>query len=90
VNLIQQTLILAVRVYRHTISPAQAFLFGQTEGCRFTPTCSQYASEAIRLHGAAAGSMLAAKRLCRCQPWGNCGHDPVPTAETQVTAGHSI
>jgi len=88
VNLISQTLILAVRVYRGTISPAQAFLFGRTEGCRFTPTCSQYAIEAIQHHGAAAGSMLAARRLCRCHPWGSCGHDPVP--KTPATAGHSI
>jgi putative membrane protein insertion efficiency factor len=91
VNLIQQTLILAVRVYRGTLSPAQTFLFGSTEGCRFTPTCSQYAMEAIQQHGAAAGSVLAAKRLCRCHPWGGGGHDPVPEAETPAAVvGHSI
>jgi putative membrane protein insertion efficiency factor len=71
-------LTLAIRVYRWTISPAQAFLFGATGGCRFTPTCSQYALEAVREHGAVAGGWLAARRICRCHPWGNCGHDPVP------------
>ena len=71
-------LLLAIRVYRLTISPAQTFLFGPTGGCRFTPTCSQYALDAIREHGALAGGWLAARRICRCHPWGHCGHDPVP------------
>jgi len=71
-------LILAVRIYRWTISPAQAFLFGAGAGCRFTPTCSVYAMGAIRGHGAANGTVLAAKRICRCHPWAECGHDPVP------------
>lgn len=71
-------LIFAVRLYRWTISPAQTFLFGATGGCRFTPSCSVYAIEAIREHGAIAGTTLAAKRICRCHPWGQCGHDPVP------------
>jgi putative membrane protein insertion efficiency factor len=78
VNPLQHILIFAVRVYRLTLSPAQAFLFGPAGGCRFTPTCSQYALEAIRARGALAGSGLAAKRIGRCHPWGGCGHDPVP------------
>jgi putative membrane protein insertion efficiency factor len=90
VNLIQQTLIFAVRVYRLTLSPAQAFLFGRTEGCRFTPTCSQYALEALHRHGAVTGTVLTAKRICRCHPWGGCGHDPVPKAEQAPGVGHSI
>jgi putative membrane protein insertion efficiency factor len=73
-------LILAIRVYRLTISPAQAFLFGPTGGCRFTPTCSQYAMDAIREHGALAGGWMGLKRICRCHPWGRCGHDPAPKA----------
>ena len=76
-------LIFAIRVYRLTISPAQAFLFGPTGGCRFTPTCSQYAMDAIREHGALAGVWLAMKRTCRCHPWGGCGHDPAPTVEVK-------
>ena len=46
--------------------------------CRFTPTCSQYAVEAIQKYGPIKGSWLAVKRIIRCHPWGGCGHDPVP------------
>lgn len=77
-NPVQHILILFVRVYRWTLSPAITFLFGPLAGCRFTPSCSQYALEALRTHGALAGSWLATKRVCRCHPWGRCGHDPVP------------
>jgi uncharacterized protein len=77
-NPLQHILIMAIRLYRWTISPAQAFLFGATGGCRFTPTCSQYALEAVREHGAFPGGWLATRRICRCHPWGHCGHDPVP------------
>ena len=45
---------------------------------RNTPTCSQYALEALRRHGPLKGSWLAIKRICRCHPWGGCGYDPVP------------
>jgi putative membrane protein insertion efficiency factor len=71
-----------IQLYRWTLSPALVFLFGANSGCRFTPTCSQYAMEAIERHGALTGSALALKRLCRCHPYGECGHDPVP--DTQV------
>src|ERR1035438_6456673 len=77
-------LIFAIRTYRWTISPAQVFLFGPTGGCRFTPTCSEYAMEAVREHGAMAGGWLAVKRICRCHPWSRCGHDPVPGMEFGV------
>jgi putative membrane protein insertion efficiency factor len=70
-----------VRLYRWTLSPLQTLLFGPGAGCRHTPTCSQYAVEAVRVHGALTGSWLATKRLCRCHPWGGCGHDPVPPAK---------
>jgi uncharacterized protein len=75
---LQHILIFTIRVYRWTISPAQTFLFGPTAGCRFTPTCSQYAMEAVHMHGAITGGWLATKRICRCHPWGQGGHDPVP------------
>jgi len=71
-------LVLAVRAYRLTLSPAKTFLFGPHAQCRFTPSCSEYALDAVKTHGAAAGTLLAAKRLCRCHPWGDCGYDPVP------------
>ena len=77
-NPVQHILILALRVYRWTLSPAKVFLFGPLGGCRFTPSCSQYALEAVQTRGALAGSWLAARRVCRCHPWGDCGHDPVP------------
>jgi len=78
VNPVQHILILVVRVYRWTLSPAKTFLFGPLAQCRFTPSCSQYALEALRTHGALTGGWLATKRICRCHPWGDCGHDPVP------------
>jgi putative membrane protein insertion efficiency factor len=80
-NLFQAILIFAIRVYRWTISPVQFVFFGTTGGCRFTPTCSQYAMDAIRSRGAINGGWLAAKRICRCHPWGDCGNDPVPKKE---------
>jgi putative membrane protein insertion efficiency factor len=87
-NPVQHIFIFVIRVYRWTISPAQIFLLGSTGGCRFTPTCSQYAIEAIHSHGTLTGSILAAKRICRCHPWGDCGHDPVPQNEFSITTGH--
>jgi uncharacterized protein len=84
-NPAQHILIFAIRAYRWTISPAQLFLFGPAGGCRFTPTCSQYAIEAIQSRGVLTGSALAAKRICRCHPWGGGGHDPVPPGEFKIT-----
>ena len=77
-NPAQHILVLGVRLYRWVLSPLQTFLFGPLARCRFTPSCSQYALEAIRRHGARAGTWLALKRIARCHPWGSCGHDPVP------------
>ncbi len=65
-------LALPVRGYRLVLSP----LLGQN--CRFTPTCSAYALEALERHGALRGGWLAARRLARCHPWGGCGVDDVP------------
>jgi hypothetical protein len=71
-------LLLLIQLYRWTLSPVLVFLFGGGTGCRFTPTCSQYAAGAIRQHGALAGGWMGFKRICRCHPLGGCGHDPVP------------
>ncbi len=57
---------------RHCISPFTP------PSCRFTPTCSQYAVEALRRHGPLRGSWLTLRRLSRCHPWGGSGYDPVP------------
>jgi putative membrane protein insertion efficiency factor len=82
-NVTRFILISAIRVYQLTLSPALTLLFGPAAGCRFTPTCSQYAMDAVRMRGAVAGSWLAAKRICRCHPFGGCGHDPVPKRGTR-------
>ena len=79
----QHVLLLVVRLYRWAISPALTTLFGPAGGCRYLPTCSAYAAEAVQTHGALTGSWLAARRLCRCHPWGGCGHDPVPKAKAK-------
>jgi putative membrane protein insertion efficiency factor len=82
-------LTLVIRAYQLTISPAQTFLFGATGGCRYTPSCSAYAIEALREHGPAGGTMLTVKRICRCHPWGGCGADPVPPKDQRAGVGSS-
>ena len=77
-NAAQHILIFGVRLYRWTLSPVKNVLFGPLGRCRFNPSCSRYALEAIQSHGAWAGTWLALKRLGRCHPWGGCGEDPVP------------
>lgn len=64
--------ILLIRFYQTAISPHTP------AACRFTPTCSQYALEAIKKHGPFKGLWLAIKRILRCHPWGGSGYDPVP------------
>jgi putative membrane protein insertion efficiency factor len=71
-HLAQRALIGLVKLYRLTLSP---WIGG---ACRFTPTCSQYALQALERHGAVAGSYLTAARIARCHPWCDGGHDPVP------------
>lgn len=68
----RRVLIALVRAYQYALSP---WWGGQ---CRFTPTCSHYAIEALERHGAAGGSWLALRRILRCHPWGHGGYDPVP------------
>lgn len=65
-------LLIPIYFYRKCISPLTP------PSCRFTPTCSAYAVEAIKKHGPFAGFYLACKRILRCHPWGGCGYDPVP------------
>lgn len=59
---------------------------GRPSPCRFTPSCSSYAHEAIELHGARRGSWLALRRLLRCRPFGPSGYDPVPELRDMVSA----
>ena len=73
-----------IRFYQLAISP------WTPSACRYTPTCSQYALEAVRRHGAGRGGWLALRRIGRCHPWGGHGYDPVlgdgsaPTLESRT------
>ncbi|MBR4738810.1 MAG: membrane protein insertion efficiency factor YidD [Bacteroidales bacterium] len=71
-QLLSRLLLALIAFYRRCISP----LFPPV--CRFTPTCSQYAQEAIRKYGPFKGGWLALKRILRCHPFGGSGYDPVP------------
>ena len=66
----------AIRLYQLTL----AYFF--VGACRYEPSCSAYAAEAVARHGAVRGGLLAAHRLCRCGPWGGEGYDPVPSADS--------
>lgn len=70
--MITRLLILPIRFYQRYISPMLP------PACRFTPTCSQYAVEALQKYGPLKGLYLAVKRILRCYPWGGSGYDPVP------------
>lgn len=72
-DLPRQTLVVLVQGYRLLLKPWLG------NACRFEPTCSAYALEALRQHGAIAGSALSGARLLRCHPWCQGGHDPVPS-----------
>ncbi len=71
-RLLAWPLLLIVQVYRLAISPWLG------ANCRYEPTCSEYALDALRTHGAFRGGRLAVKRILRCHPWGGSGYDPVP------------
>jgi putative membrane protein insertion efficiency factor len=76
--MVQHALILLLRLYQAVLSPVLVAVLGPSARCRFTPSCSQYALEAVRLHGALIGGWLAVRRLGRCHPWGDGGQDPPP------------
>lgn len=71
-TLLKRLLIGVLRAYQYLVSPFMP------PSCRFYPSCSHYAVEAVERHGAIKGSWLTAWRLLRCNPWGGCGYDPVP------------
>ena len=72
--MLRRLFVLPIRFYQLFISPVLH------PACRFYPTCSAYALEAIRTHGVLRGGWLALRRLARCHPWGGSGYDPVPPA----------
>jgi putative membrane protein insertion efficiency factor len=73
-------LVATIRLYRRFVSPLLP------PSCRFLPTCSQYAEEALLEHGVVKGGMLTVRRVLRCHPWGGHGHDPVPRPHTRESA----
>ena len=70
--MIRRALLLLIRAYRWVVSPMLP------SACRFHPSCSSYAEEALQRHGALRGGWLTARRVCRCGPWHAGGYDPVP------------
>ena len=78
--MMQGILIGVVRAYRLLLSPWLG------SSCRFEPTCSAYALQALQQHGAATGTYLTLRRLARCHPWCAGGHDPVPPIFSQLTS----
>lgn len=77
-TLLKAVLIAPIRLYQWTIGPMLGV------NCRYAPSCSAYAIEAIDTHGIVRGGWLAARRLLRCHPWGGAGYDPVPAASHQT------
>ncbi|MDC0160584.1 membrane protein insertion efficiency factor YidD [Gemmatimonadales bacterium] len=75
---LREGLIATVRFYRSVVSP------WTPASCRFLPTCSGYAIEALSKHGSVRGGWMALRRIARCHPWGGCGSDPVPPAKLRV------
>jgi uncharacterized protein len=65
-----------IRAYRLLVSPVLP------PACRYLPTCSEYAADALQTHGVGRGAWLALRRLARCHPWGGSGYDPVPPPRT--------
>lgn len=76
--LIKKAMIFLIKTYQMTLSPR--FSHGS---CRYTPTCSQYAIEAIEIHGIFKGSLLSVRRILRCNPFFKGGWDPVPPKKTK-------
>ncbi|MGE0020158.1 MAG: membrane protein insertion efficiency factor YidD [Draconibacterium sp.] len=74
-KLIGWVLLVPVYIYKYAISPFTP------ASCRHYPTCSEYALQAVKIHGPFKGFWLATKRISRCHPWGTSGYDPVPPKE---------
>jgi len=77
--MIRTPVLAAIRLYQHLMA-------GRLSPCRFIPSCSTYAAEAVEAHGAITGLWLALRRLARCHPWGGQGYDPVPPVKESHSA----
>lgn len=73
-------LVALIRFYQRAVSPSLPAFFGPSYGCRFAPTCSDYAAQAVRSHGAGLGLVFALRRFLKCTPLHPGGLDPVPPA----------
>ncbi|MCU1592727.1 MAG: rane protein insertion efficiency factor [Frankiales bacterium] len=82
--MVVRLLLLPLRFYSRWISPAMA------PHCRFAPTCSHYAVEALQVHGAVRGTWLTARRVSRCHPWNAGGHDPVPARSASPSTPKTV
>lgn len=71
-RILSYIILIPIYFYRYCISPLKP------PTCRYMPTCSEYAVEAVKKHGPLKGTWLAVKRIARCHPWGGHGYDPVP------------
>jgi putative membrane protein insertion efficiency factor len=89
-NLVRQALLLLIQIYRWVGSPMKRFLLGPGSGCRFTPSCSVYAMEAIERYSVGRGVALTTGRFCRCHPWGGSGYDPVPALPAYSLSPRSL
>jgi putative membrane protein insertion efficiency factor len=78
-GVITTVLMAVLYTYKYAVSPV-LHMIAPGSGCRFTPTCSEYAIEAVRMHGPLRGAWLAMKRIAKCHPWGSHGYDPVPNS----------
>ena len=77
-------LIWTLRIVRAAMTPFQSMVSLTPRTCRYEPTCSHYAEQAIRRHGPMRGLVLATGRLLRCHPWARGGYDPVPGTEQRL------
>ena len=84
--MISRALILLLRVVRLALMPFVSMTSITPRVCKYEPTCSHYAEQAIRSHGVARGLVLASWRLLRCNPWSKGGYDPVPGDERRVVS----
>lgn len=81
--------VVLLRLYQYFLSPLKQILFGSACGCRFYPSCSAYAQEALIRYGFFYGCQLSLRRLVRCHPWNPGGFDPVPNLKNKPDSGVS-